>query len=343
MRIVAISYSHHGRGIARIVQELGHDIVAVVDSETEPRELLQHQFKCPSYSDVTECIDEILPDAVIVCGHHIAIPNYLRACVNRRIPYLLDKPFADCADRLRPVAEATINLGIPHALTLPNRGSLLIKMVAEMINDGSLGELVLYSSRLNNGPPTRYDQTPSYWLNLAARSGGGSWIVEGSHGIDTFLQFAEPGKTTVVGAVISNLLHRRTVEDTAVGIIRTETGVTGIIESGYNYPSGVRSGDHFFRFVGSKATVIERYGDHGEPLIEVHSTKGVDIIPDNSHDDRMRHVIKEGIIAIENGKVAVPNVMQAVRILEIQDKIYEFARDNQHASGPFPLEPPIFF
>ena len=51
----------------------------------------------------------------------------------------------------------------------------------------------------------------------------------------------------MLGGVLSNLMHRREVEDTAVGIIRTESGITGIIESGFNYPSGTRAGDHFFR------------------------------------------------------------------------------------------------
>ena len=340
MRLVALSYSHHGRGIASSVRELGHEVVAVMDPEAGPRQQLEGQFDCPGYADAAACLDAAQPDAAIVCGKHVAIPGYVQACVDRRIPYLLDKPFADCADRLRPAAEATLAHAIPHALTLPNRGSLLVEKVAQMVADGSLGELILYSSRLNNGPPTRYDPTPSHWLNKPAQSGGGSWIVEASHGIDTFLQFAGAGPATVVGAVLSNLLHRREVEDTAVGMIRSESGVTGIIESGFNYPSGSRSGDHFFRFVGSKASVFERYGDHGEPLIEVHTSDGVAITPDIGHGERMRRVVEWGLQAIAAGRSGTPDVMQAVRVLEIQDAVYAHARSSAAAAGPFPLGAP---
>ena len=310
-----------------------------MDPEAGPREQLQQLFDCSGYAAAEACLDAAQPDAAIVCGKHVAIPGYLQACVDRRIPYLLDKPFADCAARLRPVAEATLAHGIPHALTLPNRGSLLVEKVAQMVADGSLGELILYSSRLNNGPPTRYDPTPSHWLNKPAQSGGGSWIVEASHGIDTFLQFAGTGPTTVLGAVLSNLLHGREVEDTAVGMIRTESGVTGIIESGFNFPSGGRSGDHFFRFVGSKASVFERYGDHGEPLIEVHSSDGVTITPDIGHGERMRRVVERGLEEIAAGRIGTPDVMQAVRVLEVQDAVYEFARTTA-AAGPHPLGSP---
>ena len=340
MRIAVLSYSHHGRGIAGTVKQLGHEVVAVMDPEPGPRARLEQEFDCPGFADSASCLDAVKPDAATVCGKHVEIPGHVAACVQRRVPYLLDKPFADCAERLRPAAEATMAAGLPHALTLPNRGSLLIETVARMAADGSLGDLILYSSRLNNGPPTRYDPTPSHWLNKPALSGGGSWIVEASHGIDTFLQFAGDGTVTVVGGVLANLMHRRDVEDTAVGIVRTAAGVTGIIESGFNYPSGTRAGDHFFRFVGSKASVFERYGDQGEPLIEVHTSDGVAITPDIGHGERMRRVIEWGLEAIAAGRIGDPDVMQAVRVLEVQDAVYDHLRSNAAAAGPYPLGAP---
>ena len=340
MRIAVLSYSHHGRGIAGTVKQLGHEVVAAMDPEPGPRAQLEREFDCPGFADAASCLDAVKPDAAIVCGKHVEIPGHVAACVQRRVPYLLDKPFADCADRLRPAAEATMAARLPHALTLPNRGSLLIEKVERMVADGSLGDLILYSSRLNNGPPTRYDPTPSHWLNKPGLSGGGSWVVESSHGIDTFLQFAGPGPVTVVGGVLANLMHRREVEDTAVGIVRTAAGVTGIIESGFNYPSGTRAGDHFFRFVGSNASVFERYGDHGEPLIEVHTSDGVAITPDIGHGERMRRVIEWGLETITAGRIGDPDVMQAVRVLEVQDAVYDHLRGNAAAAGPYPLGAP---
>ena len=78
----------------------------------------------------------------------------VRACAERDLPFLLDKPFADCAARLRPAAELCTERGVFSALTLPNRGTELVDLVQQMIDDGSLGDLVLYNSRLNNGPPS---------------------------------------------------------------------------------------------------------------------------------------------------------------------------------------------
>ena len=340
MRLVVLSFSHHGRGMARVAHNLGHEIVGVMDGADEPRRQLEQDFQCPGFDTAESCLDATQPDAALVSGKHIEIPSRIQACVDRRIPYLVDKPFADCAARLRPVAEASEKHGVFSALTLPNRASHIVSVVKEMVADGSLGELVLYSSRLSNGPPSRYDPTPSAWHNDPGVSGGGCWAVEAAHGIDTFLQFVPQGGITVVGAVMSNAMHGRGVEDIGVGMLRTDDGVTGIIESGYAYPSGARSGDHFFRFVGTKASVFQQYGKNGEPLIEVHTSEGVRFSEDISHGERMQGIMREALSAINDGRAFEPTVLDAVRILEIQDAVYDHARGSTMTNGPHPMGVP---
>jgi predicted dehydrogenase len=340
MRLVVLSYSHHGRSMARVAHGLGHEIVGAMDSELEPRQQLAADFQCPGFDTAGACLDATQPDAALVAGKHIEMPSHVQACVDRRIPYLLDKPFADCAARLRPVAEASEKHGVFSALVLPNRASRIVAVVKEMVADGSLGELVMYSSRLNNGPPSRYDPTPSAWHNHPEVSGGGCWAVEAAHGIDTFLQFVGNRPVTVVGAVMSNAMYGRGVEDIGVGVLRTDDGVTGIIESGYSYPSGTRSGDHFFRFVGTKASVFEQYGRNGEPLIEVHTTAGVQFSEDISHGQRLQGVMGGALSAIRDGNAFEPTIVDAVRVLEIQDAVYEHARAGAMTNGPHPMGVP---
>lgn len=337
MKLVVLSYSHHGRSMAHTAHALGHEIVGVMDSEATPRQQLAEDFQCPGFTTAGECLDTSKPDAALVAGKHIEMPSHVQACVDLRIPYLLDKPFADCADRLRAAAEASEKHSVFSALVLPNRASRIVGLVEEMVADGSLGELVMYSSRLNNGPPSRYDPTPSAWHNDPSVSGGGCWAVEAAHGIDTFLQFAGNQRITVVGAVMSNAMYSRGVEDSGIGVLRTESGITGIIESGYTYPSGMRGGDHFFRFVGTKASVFEQYGRNGEPLIEVHTTAGVEFSEDISHGERIRTVIGNALDAIQDGGSFVPTVVDAVRVLEIQDAVYAHARQGAITHGPHPM------
>lgn len=340
MRFALLSYSHHGRSIAQIVRDLGHDIVGVADAEDDPREQLVRIFGCPGFDTYQECLDATRPDAAIVCGKHVDIPAHILACVEREIPYLVDKPFADCADRLRPVAERSASQGVFSALTLPNRATRLVEQVQHMHAEGSLGDLVLFNSRLCNGAPDRYDATPSWWHNDPSISGGGCWATEAAHGIDTFLQFTEGDPWHVVGATLSNSLHRREVEDSAIGTIRTDSGVTGVIETGYTFPPGGWGGDHFFRFVGTRATVFQAYNEHHEPIIGVHATGGETFFADLGHGDRMRTVIQSALSALEGGRTFAPDITQAVRVLELQDAVYAHARETALTNGPHPMGAP---
>ena len=316
---------------------LGHEIIGVSDREEGPRAQLVEEFACPGYAGADECLEAVKPDAALVSGKHIEIPDHVKACVDRRIPYLLDKPFADCADRLRPVAEESEKQGVFSALTLPNRACRTVALVKAMIADGTFGELVLFSSRLNNGSPGRYDSTPSAWHNVPKISGGGSWATEAAHGIDTYLQFIGDQRVSVVGANMSNAMYGREIEDSAVGMLRSESGVTGIIESGYTFPPGGRSGDHFFRFIGTKASVFAQYGKEGEPLIEINTASGVRFEEDIGHGERFTDVIRDGLGALADGRPAETNILDAVRILEIQDAVYAYARANPASNGPHPM------
>ena len=208
-----------------------------------------------------------------------------------------------------------------------------------MLADGRLGDLVLFGSRLNNGPPSRYDPTPSYWHNDPSVSGGGSWAVEAAHGIDTFLDVLGDVEVEVVGAVMSNAMYGRAFEDWGMGVLRTPAGTTGVIEAGYTYPSGTHAGDHFFRFVGTNAMVFERYDRQHQPIIEIHTTSGIEFIPDNGNGERFSEIIEDALNALRLGTPFEPSIHQAVRILEIQDAVYARARANPAANGPHQMAP----
>jgi predicted dehydrogenase len=338
MKFALLSYSHHGLSIAKHVRELGHTVVGVMDPAAPERAQLVAEFGCPGFAVAGECLDSAAPEAAIVCGAHVAIPGYIQECVDRAIPFLLDKPFADCAARLAPVAAAVQQTGLAHALTLPNDASLVYQTVAKMRAEGSFGEPILYSERLNNGSPMRYDTTASAWLNDPAASGGGSWVVEGAHGIASFLLFVGDVPVEVVGAVISNAMYRREVEESSVGVLRTPGGVTGIIESGYTYPKNPsRGGDHHYRYVGSKASVFGTYGPDGTPLVEVHTAAGVQVSEDIAHSERMLRIVRSGIEQLQAGPAATPPIARALRTLEINDAVYAHARATPFANGPHPL------
>ena len=103
---------------------------------------------------------------------------------------------------------------------------------------------------------------------------------------------------------------------------------------------GGRSGDHFFRFIGTKASVFAHYGRNAEPLIEVHTSAGVAFSEDLSHGRRMRNVIDSALKALQEGRAAETNILDAVRVLELQDAVYDHARAHLESNGPHPMGAP---
>ena len=93
----------------------------------------------------------------------------------------------------------------------------------------------------------------------------------------------------------------------------------------------------YFRTHVTKASVFEQYGKSGEPLIEVHTTEGVQISEDIPRDARIQGVMGNAFDAIRQGDTFEPSVTVAVRILEIQDAVYAHARQNVTTHGPHPM------
>ncbi len=55
----------------------------------------------------------------------------------------------------------------------------------------------------------------------------------------------------------------------------------------------------------------------------------------------MKEIMRRALVAIEEGRTSFsPNVEDAVRILELQDAVYAFARANPMTNGPHPLGAP---
>ena len=187
MRAVVLSYSHHGFGMGRTAVAIGHELVGAFDPLESERSTMADTWGCPVFDSAAECLEAVKPDVALVSGRHTLAPSYLQACVDAGVPCLFDKPWADCADRLRPAVEAAEAAGVWGALTLPTRELKVIDVIGQSIADGTLGDLAHFHSRLSTSTPTRYDGMPSAWHNDPSISGGGCWAVECQHGIDIML------------------------------------------------------------------------------------------------------------------------------------------------------------
>ncbi len=340
MRAVVLSYSHHGFGMGREARAQGHEIAGAFDPLESERAAMAEAWGCPVFADAAECLAAVRPDVALVSGRHTQAPAYLHACVDARVPYLYDKPWADCAARLRPAAQASEAAGLFGALTLPTRELSVFDVLRRLRADGAFGRLVHFHSRLSTSTPARYDGKPSAWHNDPSVSGGGCWAVECQHGIDVMLEAVGGQPVDAVAGVLSNALFERPFEDYAAGLFRTADGATALIECSYAYPLGETAGEYVIRAVGAGATVVGLMNAAGQPEVQVHTSAGIQRIAEPPRRTLMGAIMRRSLAALAQGGPPPIPIRQAVRILELQDAVYDLARRTPATNGPHPMAAP---
>ena len=341
MRTVILSFSHHGNGMGRRARELGHEVVGAFDHGEAERAKMAESYGCPVFDNPIECLEATRPDVALVSGRHTLAPSYLQACLDVGVPYLFDKPWADCANRMRPAAEASEAANHWGTPTLPNEEMNVNDVLRKVRADGTFGELVHFYCRLSTATPARYDDTPSAWHNDPSISGGGCWAIECQHGIGTLLDFAGDQPIAAVAGVLSNATHKRPFEDYAAGLFRIGDGATALIEATYHAPLGDNAtGDYVIRAIGTKATVVSHYGSDYEPEVQIHRGEGSTRVDEVPRSDLFGINIQRNLDALAAGNPPPSPIGKAVRILELQDAVYDLARSSAATNGPHPMADP---
>jgi predicted dehydrogenase len=213
----------------------GIEVVAVSDAEQAKGEAIAVRFGSKLYSSSNELLDREEVDFAFVFGRHSEMPALAEAVIARRIPFALEKPCGVSmaqVTRLRKLAEvANVYCAVPFIFRMSDLLSALESAEGRIPSDFNY-----MSFRFIVGPPDRYEAAGSGWALDPAFSGGGSTINVATHFIDLFRLLT--GKEIArVSATMNSRTHRRTVEDYSLLTMQTEDGVTGLVETGYSFPS----------------------------------------------------------------------------------------------------------
>jgi len=163
------------------------------------------------------------------------MPALAEAVIARRIPFTLEKPCGvnmSQVTRLRRLTEqANVYCAVPFIFRMSDLLSAL---------EGAEGcipsDFNYMSFRFIVGPPERYEAAGAGWALDPVFSGGGSTINVATHFIDLF-RLLTGKEIRRVSATMNSRTHRRAVEDYSLLTMQTEDGVTGLVETGYSFPS----------------------------------------------------------------------------------------------------------
>ena len=233
-----------------IIPAKNAELVAVMDVDRDRlAEVSKKYGNIRSYPTVEELLSDNEVEAV-----YIATPVHLHAKQTASFAragkhILCEKAMAltikDCRDMIDVCRENKVKLGIGlmmryHAYHLKAR---------EMVEQGILGKITFCRAQLS----CWYPDIEGAWRQNPDLGGGGSLIDMGSHCIDV-LETAIGSRVKEVSCFIGSLAHHYPVEDTAVTILRFDSGAQAVVDSCFSIPDA--SSKNRLEIYGTKGSIL---------------------------------------------------------------------------------------
>jgi predicted dehydrogenase len=171
----------------------------------------------PWFADHRELLERTQPGAAIVATPNSTHAEVGIACIERRLPVLVEKPVADTVEQGRRLCDAAAAAGVPVMVGHQRRHNPILRSARKLVADGVVGKPVSVTAMATWLKPDSYFELP--WRRQA---GGGPVLINLIHDID-LLRFLI-GEVESVQAMTSNAVRGYEVEDTAAVLMRFACG-----------------------------------------------------------------------------------------------------------------------
>lgn len=198
-------------------------LCAVVDPQPASR---QHAatLGVPHFDDLEALFADAQacrPDGVVLATpNHLHVPGAL-ACVQRRVPALIEKPVAHSLEAGRQLVQALAAQPTPMLVGHHRRHSSTLRAARQAIRSGLLGRVVTVMGSAQFYKPDSYFESAA-WRKEA---GGGPVLINLIHEMDNLRYLC--GEVESVHAVASHQVRQFAVEDTAVMTLKFASGALG--------------------------------------------------------------------------------------------------------------------
>ncbi len=232
---------------ARAIADLDNaELVAGSCRTQEKGEKFTTQFGGKWYADFTEMLDAEKPDVVTICTPSGAHLEPVKACAQRGIHVLCEKPIEISTARIDQMNQIAKDAGVTLGGIFPQRYNPVVAEVHRAAAAGRFGRLAVVSSYV---PWWRDDDyyAPSRWQGTAELDGGGAMMNQSIHGVDMIQWIASAGGDNPVEEVFAFTAKRGhdesliEVEDTAVAVLRFKDGTLGqLLGATSMYPGSLK-------------------------------------------------------------------------------------------------------
>lgn len=229
------------------------EIVAVCDIVPERVEETAAQYGAKAYTDYQELLDQVKPDIVSVC-----LPNYLHAPVSiaaleAGAHVLCEKPMATSTEEGEAMIMAAKENNRKLMIAHNQRFVASHQKAKELIEAGELGKIYSFRTAFGHGGPEGWSiDGKESWFFKKDQAFIGAMGDLGVHKSDLIRYILGEEFTEVAAIVEGNAKTDSDVDDNAVCLLRSESGIIGTLTASWAYNS---SEDNSTVIYGEKATL----------------------------------------------------------------------------------------
>jgi predicted dehydrogenase len=238
-----------------LVRASGAQIVGLSDDDEQVARARAEQADCPWTLDHLELVSRFKPDLVLAMPRPDRAASQIAALLETGRPIFAEKPLGLHAGQVWPLVERAADRWV--AVAFPNRYLPIFAQLERLRESGRLGTLGHLAGRLIKGSGERYVKFGVPWMLDPAIAGGGPLRNLGIHLADLLNWQLGPGAARVVGATVVRGLRGQAIEDYAAGLLRTDDGVSAVIEAGYSL-APIGGSDVEVRFAATGAFLLQR-------------------------------------------------------------------------------------
>lgn len=294
------------------------ELVAVMRRNAEKAEDYAKRHKVPKwYSDADQLINDPEVNAVYVATPPGTHAEYAIKTMQAGKPVYVEKPmatnYAECQQMLKVSKETGMPLNVAYyRRTLP-----AYLKVKELIDEGTLGQILTVSITLHKAAEDR-DRDPATYDNWRVDpkiAGGGLFYDLASHQLD-YLDFLF-GPVTEVKGLAQNQGGFYAAEDTVSAIFAFENGITGT--GNWCFVVDKSAEQDKIEITGTKGKVSLPCFIHGD--VELTTAKGTEHFSFQNPENISHNLVKNVVRSLRGEEVCVSNGESAARTNKVMEEI----------------------
>lgn len=337
MKVALLEVSHwHAPLYLDALRAAGAEVVAISDAEHVKGQEIAARFGCALYSSSNDLLDREKVEFAFVFGRHSEMPALAEAVIAKKIPFALEKPCGVSMSQVSGLRRLTEEAKLYCAIPFIFRVSDLLAALGDA--EGRIPSDFNYMSfRFIVGPPSRYEAAGSGWALDPVFAGGGSTINVATHFIDLFRLLT--GKEIArVSATMHSRTHRGAVEDYSLVVMQTADGVTGLVETGYSFPSTADEQREFSFTLSSD----RMYAKSGPDRIEIRDRNnlvaGTRSLRLRLETDVYYPLFVQRVLAeCRSGAKPIASLRDAEAVMQVMDAAYASARQGGAPQDLIPI------